>query len=553
MTESLISRLEAAADRGKAVTFVETDDPERVPWARIHEDACSVAGNLQALGIGPGETVAVLGATSRSVVTAIRAIWLAGAAVTVLPLRSRLMSEAEFREQNHDRLAAGKVSIVLADPDLVPIGESAPNRPRVVTFSDIGPGAGSCRAGDYERPFDDPDNTAILQFTSGSTADPKGVVIPHRCVLDNHDAVAERAPIDADDDVVVSWCPLYHDMGLVMLLSYSMTVGADLVIAPPTRFIASPGLWMEWISRFRGTWTIGPNAAFATAARMLSRSGSLDLSSCRGLGNGSEPIDAKAVDRLAAAAAPHSLNPGSMYAGYGMAEATVVISLSDRGAGITSDFVDSEVLESDLRAEPVTPDHPRVRRLARCGRPLRGMETRVVEPETGRDVSERCMGEVEVRGPSVVPGYFRRPDATSAAFREGGWLRTGDLGYFAEGELVICGRLKDVIIHGGRNIFPTDVERAVDDVEGVRKGNVIAFGIESDRSREGVVVVAEVKSENDLARIRTEIAREVGGSAGIRPREIVLVPPGTLPKTSSGKLRRSLCRARSLTEDLEVL
>jgi fatty-acyl-CoA synthase len=552
VSESLISRLEAAADRDKAITFVETDDPERVPWGRIHEDACSVAGGLQALGIGPGETVAVLGPTSRRVITAIRAIWLTGAAVTVLPLRSRLMSEAEFGEQNHARLSAGAISLVLADPDLVHVAESAPGRPKVVTFSDIQPGAGRSKPSDYQRPPDDPEATAILQFTSGSTSDPKGVVIPHRCVLDNHDAVAERAPIEADDDVVVSWCPLYHDMGLVMLMSYSMTVGADFVIAPPTRFIASPGLWMEWISAFRGTWTIGPNAAFATAARMLSRSKSLDLSSCRGIGNGSEPIDGKAVDLFAAAAAPHSLDPSSIYAGYGMAEATVVISLSDRGAGLGSDFVNADVLEYDLRAEPVPPDHPRVRRIARCGRPLRGMETRVVDPETGRVLGERCVGELEVRGPSVVPGYFRRPDATRSAFREGGWLRTGDLVYFAEGELVICGRLKDVIIHGGRNVFPTDVERAVDDVDGIRKGNVIAFGIESDRSREAVVVVAEAKGE-DLARIRADIARATADSVGIRPADIVLVPQGSLPKTSSGKLRRSLCRARYLTADLEAL
>jgi fatty-acyl-CoA synthase len=180
------------------------------------------------------------------------------------------------------------------------------------------------------------------------------------------------------------------------------------------------------------------------------------------------------------------------------------------------------------------------------------METRVVDPETERVLGERCVGELEVRGPSVVPGYFRRPDATRSAFREGGWLRTGDLVYFAEGELVICGRLKDVIIHGGRNVFPTDVERAVDDVDGIRKGNVIAFGIESDRSREAVVVVAEAKGE-DLARIRADIARATADSVGIRPADIVLVPQGSLPKTSSGKLRRSLCRARYLTADLEAL
>jgi fatty-acyl-CoA synthase len=235
-----------------------------------------------------------------------------------------------------------------------------------------------------------------------------------------------------------------------------------------------------------------------------------------------------------------------------MAEATVVISIPDAGTGLTVDVVNGDVLEHDLRAEAVAPDHPRARRLARCGPPLRGMELRIVDPESGAILSPRVLGEIEVRGPSVVPGYFKRPDATAATFRADGWLRTGDLGYLAEQDVVICGRMKDLIIVAGRNIFPEDIERAADAVDGVRKGNVIAFGIDSSYGRESVIVVAEVK-DTERGPVVDGISRAVREAVGIRPENILLMRAGTLPKTSSGKLRRSICRARYLTSELELL
>jgi len=286
---------------------------------------------------------------------------------------------------------------------------------------------------------------------------------------------------------------------------------------------------------------------------MLARASKLDLSRCRRLGNGSEPVDPKAMRALESAASEHGLDPGSLYAGYGMAEATVVISMPDVGTGFTEDVVDGETLEHDLRAVPVSPDQAGAKRLARCGHPVRGLDLRIADPTSGALLDDRMLGEIEVRGTSVVPGYFRQPEATAAAFRDGGWLRTGDLGYTAEGDLVVCGRLKDIIIVGGRNIFPEDLERAVNAIDGVRKGNVIAFGVERGMDRESVVVVAETKSQDGLAGLRDGISRAARESVGVRLSDIVLVRPGTLPKTSSGKVRRSICRARYLTAELEAL
>jgi fatty-acyl-CoA synthase len=307
---------------------------------------------------------------------------------------------------------------------------------------------------------------------------------------------------------------------------------------------------MEWMSSFRGTQTIAPNFAFAVGARMLAHSGQLDLSSCQRIGSGSEPIDPATMDTFAEAAGMHALDPRSLYGAYGMAEATVAITVPVPGGGFGVDCVDGSLLEHERFAAPVAIDHPDARRLARVGPPLRGMELRIIDPETGGTCPPRGLGEIEVRGPSVVPGYFRQPEATAATFREDGWLRTGDLGYLVDGELVVCGRLKDMIVVGGRNVFPQDLERVAEAVDGVRKGNVIAFGVAGRRGREAVVVAAEVKSE-DVTRVRDEVARAIGDAVGVRPGDVVLVGPGTLPKTSSGKLRRGACRARYLAAELE--
>jgi fatty-acyl-CoA synthase len=233
-----------------------------------------------------------------------------------------------------------------------------------------------------------------------------------------------------------------------------------------------------------------------------------------------------------------------------MAEATLAITFPEPGSGMTVDTVDRRVLETDRYAAPSSPDLETARRLPRLGRVLDGLELRVVDPDSGARHHDREVGEIELRGASITPGYYRNPDATAAAFNEG-WLRTGDLGYVVDDEVVICGRRKDVIIVGGRNVFPEDIERAAAAVDGVRAGNVIAFGTTGRKGRESIVVVAETKADgHSIGPVRTAVAERVTDVIGIPPSEIVLVAPGTLPKTSSGKLQRSLCRDRYLSDIL---
>ncbi|MDQ3945116.1 MAG: fatty acyl-AMP ligase [Actinomycetota bacterium] len=536
----LPTRLTRATERGGTITFVSSG--ERVEWSRLHQEARAMAAALQARGVAPGDHVAILGPTSRHLVTAIEGTWLAGATVVVLPLPMRMGGLDEFIAQTRARMRAADATLVAADPALSGFLTPEPGDPPLALLDDLAADPTAWTA--YEEPKEDPSALAVLQFTSGSTADPKGVMLPHATICANLDALATAARLDPDDDVICGWLPLYHDMGLIGLLTTSMTTGTDFVLASPQDFLSSPGRWMEWMSEHRATATAGPNFSYALATRALRRlsRGSLDLSRCRIALNGAEAVDPSVVEAFTAAGALQGLHPGAAFPAFGMAESTIAVTFPLPGQGLRTDPVDRRVLETDDYAAPADPAAPGTRQQVLLGRPVPGLEIRVVDPETGHVRSEREVGELEIRGTSITPGYYRRPDATEAAFHDG-WLRSGDLAYLVGGELVVCGRIKDLIIVGGRNVYPEDVERAVASVEGVRAGNVIAFAVDGRKGKEALVVVAESR-EGDIDSLRQAVAGRIRDVIGLPPEEVVLVEPGTLPKTSSGKLQRSLCRAR---------
>ncbi len=564
LAESLVTRIRRAATGPSGITFVGSaargsGQPYlRVTWSQLHEDARAVAAALQALGVAPGDHVAILSLTSRALVTAVQGVWLAGACVTVLPLPVRPGSLEEFVAQTRACLLHGDARLLLLDDDLAGFYEPAPGDPAVALLSQVQPGPGRPTAGDLEEMVDDPHRLAILQFTSGSTSEPKGVMLPHHVVVANIDGMLGAAGVDPATDVIVSWLPLYHDMGLVGMLSVSMSAGCSLVLAAPQDFLTSPGDWMRWLSEHRGTITAGPNFSWVLATRALRRMADtgerLDLSAVRIALSGAEPVDPDAVEEFVACAVPHGFRPSAVFCAFGMAEVAVGGTFPPPMRGMVCDAVDRVALESEGVARPADPGAPTTRRLPLLGRPIPGLEMRIRDPRTGVVLGERQVGELELRGTSLTPGYYRRPDLTAELFHEG-WLRTGDLAYLVPGpdgglpELVVCGRLKDVIIVGGRNIFPEDLERAVGALDGVRAGNVIAFGTGTRKGKESIVVVAEVRTDDALA-LRRAIHRRVLQVCGVPPREVVLVKPGTVPKTSSGKLQRGLCRERYLRRAL---
>ena len=405
----------------------------------------------------------------------------------------RLSSIEEFVAQTRQRIRNADASLLRGRPRAGRLRDARARRPADGRASPTWPPA-TPRPG--RGPADDPDRLAILQFTSGSTSDPKGVMLPDKVLCANLDAIAEAARLDPDDDVLVSWLPLYHDMGLVGLLTLPMSTGHRLVLGAPQDFTARPARWMEWLSTYGGTATAGPNFSYVLATRALNRSEPLDLSRLRIALNGAEPIDPDQVEAFVEAGARHGLRPGGRVPGlrHGRGRHRRHLPRAAVGHG------------HRLRRPPGAGDRAlrgpgRARRRgqpppgaagpagARPGDPHR-------RPRHRHPLRDREVGELEIRGTSVTPGYYRRPDANAELFHDG-WLRTGDLAYTLDGQLVMCGRIKDVIIVGGRNVFPEDVERAVGRRStGVRAGNVIAFGVDGDRGRESLVVVAESKADD---------------------------------------------------------
>jgi fatty-acyl-CoA synthase len=544
---SLLERVARAAERDQTVTFVLGGGEEVVPWRQLHEEAKGFAASLQARGVRPGDKVALLSPTTHQLVTAIQATWLAGATIVVLPLPMRLSSIEEFVAQTRQRILSADASLVLADPELAAFVSPEPGDPPLVPLGELA--AGDAAA--WLPPPVDPDRLAILQFTSGSTSDPKGVMLPDRVLCANLDAIAVAGRLDIDDDVLVSWLPLYHDMGLVGILTLAMSTGTRLVLGAPQDFTARPARWMEWISTYGGTATAGPNFSYILATRALKRADQLDLSRLRIALNGAEPVDPDQVDAFIDAGLRHGLRPGAVFPAFGMAEVGIAGAFPEPLSGLRTDCVDRRVLETERYAAPASPGDEGSRRFALLGRPVPGLEMRIVEPESGNVLQDREVGELEIRGTSVMPGYYERPDVNAQTFRNG-WMRTGDLAYLLDGELVVCGRIKDVIIVAGRNVFPEDVERAVGEVGGVRAGNVIAFGVAGERRAESLVLVAEVKSD-DHDTVRKAVSERVRQVVGTPAKEIVLVTAGTLPKTSSGKLQRSLCKQRYEAGQLELV
>ena len=477
----------------------------------------------------------------------------------VLPLPMRMGSLDAFIESTRGRIRHGDAKLVLIDDQLAPFYEAGPDDPPIEPMQAVLPGPGKPTADAWERPSDDRERLVILQYTSGSTSEPKGVMIPDRVLSANIAASCEAAQLSYGE-VMVSWLPLYHDMGLVGFLALPMTQGVDLVQAAPQDFLARPGNWMQWISDWKGTATAGPNFSWVLATRALKRMEGLDLSQLTLALSGAEPVDPQAVEAFVAEASRFGFKAGSVFPAFGMAEVAIGGAFPPRHRGLRCDTVDRIVLERDRVAKPIeihdVDDEAIVaRRLPLLGHAVPGLEMKVVNPDTHEELPERHVGELLLRGTSVTPGYYKRADATAALFHED-WLCTGDLAYLLDGELILCGRIKDVIIVGGRNVFPEDIERAVGVIDGVRAGNVIAFGMEGYKGKESVVVVAEVRlgdGDRTLDDVSHDIHHRTLEVSGLPPRDVILVRPGTLPKTSSGKLQRAKCRELYLAEELELV
>ncbi|MDH3451120.1 MAG: AMP-binding protein, partial [Gammaproteobacteria bacterium] len=388
------------------------------------------------------------------------------------------------------------------------------------------------------------DDIAFLQYTSGSTGDPKGVVLTHANLLANIRAIGQVIDV-SPDDVVVSWLPLYHDMGLISAWLASLYFATPLVVMSPLAFLARPERWLQAIQRYRGTISAAPNFAYELCVKRIDNAQieGLDLSTWRIAANGAEPVISETLRRFTERFARYGFRPGAMTPVYGLAESTVGLLCPPLDRGPHIDRVRREPFSRAGRGEPAAADDPGALRFVSCGRPLPGHEVRIVDA-LGREVGERIEGRLEFRGPSATGGYYRNPEQTRRLF-DGNWLDSGDRAYLADEEVYLTGRVKDIIIRGGRNIYPHEVEDAVGAVAGVRRGCVAVFGNpDPDTGTERLVVLAETRetgaSEQNV--LRTRIVEVTVAVLGEPPDEVVLAPPHTVLKTSSGKIRRAACR-----------
>ena len=528
--------------RVHVVLLADGEHGEPMSYAELREEAGRIAAGLADLGVEPGDAVAIMLPTCREFFGVFFAIAIAGAVPVPIypPARASDIPEHLRRQSGILNNCLAKLLVTAAEAKRFAglLQDRVPALRRCVTVAELAaPRALEPRTRRSE-------DLALLQYTSGSTGNPKGVMLSHANLLANIRAMGDAVAADSND-VFVSWLPLYHDMGLIGAWLGSLYFAFPLVVMPPTSFLMRPSRWLWAIHRYRGTLTSAPNFAYELcAARVDERDlAGLDLSSVRIAFNGAEPVSPDTLARFAKRFAVHGLAPSALAPVYGLAECAVGLAFPPLGRGPLVDRVERRSFMLKGVASPARDDDADALPFAACGLPLPRHPVRVVDP-SGRELPERREGRIEFRGPSATAGYFRNAEATRSLF-DGDWLDTGDLGYIAGGEIFPTSRAKDLIIRGGQHVHPYELEEAAGNLEGIRKGCVAVFGVADPvLGTEKVVVLAEtrVSDREQLGRLREQLAELALRLLGAPADDVVLAPPHTVLKTSSGKIRRAASR-----------
>jgi 1-acyl-sn-glycerol-3-phosphate acyltransferase len=542
-------------DRIHLHIYGSDDTPQTLSYAELERGARVIASALRRRGVSPGDRVALMLPTQPDYFIAFFGI-LRAAAVPVPIYPPARPAQLEEHLRRHGRIltnAGAKLLITVSEARRVArlLRAEAPRLATIVTVAELGEPSGTdtdIGAGDAEPPRSS--SLALLQYTSGSTGDPKGVMLTHGQLLANIRAMAQRFEVTSRD-VFVSWLPLYHDMGLIGAWLGSLYYAVPLVVMSPLTFLARPQRWLELIHLHRATLSGGPNFGYELCLRVLDRQRirGLDLSSWRIAFNGAEPVSPHTMQRFAEGLADCGLRSSALMPVYGLAEAAVGLCLAPPGRGLLLDQVEREAFMTRQEARPVAVHEGQEREptltFVNCGPPLPGYAVRIVARD-GSELPERHEGEIEFRGPSTTAGYYDNPTATRDLF-DGEWLRSGDRGYLVHGDLYISGRVKDVLMRGGRNIYPYELEEAIGQIEGIRKGCVAVFGHPDPESGvEQLVVAAETRIDDPARRDAiTRAIREVTVDIVNVPADAIrLVPPHSVLKTSSGKIRRAATAER---------
>jgi acyl-CoA synthetase (AMP-forming)/AMP-acid ligase II len=538
--------LAAAARTSLGLVFVDASEREtRLPWAEVYQRARHTAAGLRRLGVAPGERVALLLPTSPGFMDAFFGTLLAGAVPVPLYPPVRLGRLEEYHRSTARMLEVSGAALVLTDGKVrLLLGASvAAARPRLGchTVEEVARGDE-----DGEVPGS-PEALALIQFSSGSTVDPKPVALRHSHLVAQLAALEAELPKPEDRAPVgVSWLPLYHDMGLIGCLLSAVYYPGGMVLIPPEVFLARPALWLRALSRHRAFVSPAPNFAYGLCLKRVKDAEleGVDLSGWRHALNGAEPVSVETLRRFSERFSRWGFQPGALRPVYGMSEASLAVTFPPAGRGPRALGVDSRVLATERRVVDGS------REVVSVGRPVPGFEV-CVRDELGHTLEERRVGRVFVRGPSVMAGYFGHPEATASALDAAGWLDTGDMGFEADGELFLTGRAKDLVIIRGANHAPQEFEECLEGVEGLRTGCSVALGFTPEGEQdEALLILAEHAPGERGEGLEERVREAVLAGTGVRPHTVAVLEPGTLPRTSSGKLRRSEALRRYLAGEL---
>lgn len=524
------------------IVLLDGDDELPISYGMLQRESLKVATRLRELNIGYGDTVAIMLPTSPDYFYSFFGVLYCGAIPVPLypPARPTQIEEHVRRHQKILSNAGTKILITVAEVKPVArlLMSQVPDLLTILTLDEL-----------YAEHIDQvplshkEQDIAFIQYTSGSTGDPKGVILTHANLLANIWAMGRVCEVTAQD-VFVSWLPLYHDMGLIGAWFGSLCHGCRLVVMSPLSFLARPQRWLRTIERFGGTLSASPNFGYEICATRLDEKelDGLDLSTWRMAFNGAEPVIPATMRRFEKRFKPYGLKASSLAPVYGLAESSVGLVFPAPARGVRIDRVKRDEFSGSGKAVQAGDDDDSVLEFISSGRPLPGHQVRVVD-ESNREIPEREEGRLQFKGPSATSGYFRNQEETRKLFC-GEWLETGDLGYIAAGEVYLTSRQKDIIIRGGRNIYPHELEDAVGDIEGIRKGCTAVFASRDQESAEKLIVLTESRKNNaeDLQTFKKRINEVAVELIGMGPDEIIISVPGTVLKTSSGKIRRSACR-----------
>ncbi|MGD8412927.1 MAG: AMP-binding protein [Candidatus Latescibacterota bacterium] len=544
LVEVLMWHVRAHPDRVHVQFYADEGDGDTLTYGQLHEGAARVAAGLQHRGLRKGDAVAIMLPTGEDYFFSFMGILMAGGTpVPIYPPARKAQIEDHLRRHQSilgNCRATTLITIKEAKPLARILKAHVGSLQDVATVAEVASGAGEVEPQPVAA-----DDLAFLQYTSGSTGNPKGVMLTHNNLLANIRVMSQTAIAD-DTDVIVSWLPLYHDMGLIGTWMCSMYNAVPFVLMSPIDFITRPERWLWAIHRYKGTLSAAPNFAYELCLKRLDDEilEGLDLSSWRMAFNGAEPVSPSTIDRFCDRFAPYGFRRETLTPVYGLAECSVGLTFPPIGRGQRVDKIRRDPFSRRGEAIPAAEgDDASALQFVGCGMPLRGHEIRIVDP-AGVELPERREGRIQFRGPSATKGYFENPEATKKLVH-GDWLESGDLGYMVGGEIFVTGRKKDIIIRAGRNIYPSELEEAVGGVPGVRKGNVAVFGaVDESSGTEMLVVLAESRETDPSAheKIRTDINARAADLIGTPVDDIVLTPPQTVPKTSSGKIRRAASR-----------